>query len=77
MKTPIYQYHVLTWGGFYNKEYRSTHGLVGGDFIFETEASRSEFINELLEIEKTLGARRLRFRLSEGFCCGIWLCSGA
>ena len=41
---PKYQYHVLTWGGFYNTEYKAVHGLEPGDFLFDTESERSAFI---------------------------------
>lgn len=71
MEIPAYQYHALTWGGFYNKEYKSIHGLDSGDFIFKTESERDKFIKERKSIESKLGAHSLVFSLSEGFCCDI------
>lgn len=68
-----YQYHILTWGGFYNEEYAS-HGQVPGDRVFDTEAERSEYLSKLRVIEKEIGAGypcTLVAHLTEGFCCDI------
>jgi len=71
MNTPTYQYHVLTWGGFYNEEYKKIHGLDGGDFFFDTSDERDNFVASRKSIEKKLGANVLCFSLSEGFCCDV------
>jgi hypothetical protein len=69
MDCPKYQYHALTWGGFYNTEYKSIHGLEEGDFLFDKKEDRDAFINNRKEIKKQLSAQFLLFHLTEGFCC--------
>ena len=64
-----YQYHVLTWGGFYNHEYKNIHGLDKGDFFFDTKEERDEFIRGRFYIAEDLNAGVLCFSQSEGFCC--------
>jgi len=71
MKQPKYQYHVQTWGGFYNKEYKDIHGLEDGDFIFDTNKERDNFMKERRLIEEELDARYLVFSCTEGYCCDI------
>jgi hypothetical protein len=71
MSTPKYQFHVLTWGGFYNDEYKEHHGLADGDFVFDTMRERTEFIDERKKIEKYLNTQGLCFSFSEGFCCNV------
>jgi hypothetical protein len=68
---PKYQYHVKTWGGFYNEEYRVIHGLEDGDFLFDTREARHAFITHRKEIEKRLGAKSLILRRTEGYHCDI------
>ena len=68
---PKYQYHVLTWGGFYNTEYKAVHGLEPGDFLFDTESERSAFIAARRALETKLGAMHLMVSLSEGFHCDV------
>ncbi len=68
---PKYQYHVATWGGFYNDNYRKIHGLSEGDFLFDTKKLRDEFIKARRKIESDLKAWSLCFTLTEGFCCNI------
>lgn len=68
---PKYQYHVLTWGGFYNEEYKRIHGLESGDFLFDTESERSAFIAEHRALEAKLDAKCLMVSLSEGFHCDV------
>jgi hypothetical protein len=33
---PKYEYHLLTWGGFYNEEYLKIHNIQSGDYYFDT-----------------------------------------
>jgi len=68
---PKYKYHVLTWGGFYNDEFKNIHKLEEGDFIFDTKEKRDKFINERKDIESKLNVRCLCFYETEGFCCDI------
>ena len=71
MKTtePKYEYHLYTWGGFYNEEYFKIHQKPQGDFWFDTYEERQQFIDELRAIEDKLNARHLSMTLSEGYCC--------
>ena len=71
MKSPKYQYHVKTWGGFYNDEYKNIHKKECGDFIFDSKKERDSFVTELKEIEEQLDARFLVTDFTEGFCCNI------
>lgn len=68
---PKYQYHVQTWGGFYNKEHKRIHGLTPGDFVFDSPEERDAFIAHRRAVEQKLSACHLMVRLSEGFCCNI------
>ena len=70
-KEPKYEYHLFTWGGFYNEEYQKIHNKSSGNFWFDTSEERQKFIDELKEIEERLNARYLMTSLSEGYCCGI------
>lgn len=69
--TPKYQYHVLTWGGFYNDEHKVFHGLNDGDFVFDTEKQREDFIKQRKKISRKLNAHRVVFSPSEGFTCDV------
>ena len=66
-----YEYHLLTWGGFYSEEYSKIHNKPEGDFWFDTPEERQKFLDELREVEKDLNARRLAVQLTEGYCCRI------
>ena len=66
---PKYQYHLKTWGGFYNDEYKEIHGLQEGDFLFDTEEEREAFIEHIEGLERTLGAYTLMLSISEGYDC--------
>ena len=68
-EVPKYQYHVLTWGGFYNREHYRKHGLSAGDYVFDTKEEREEFCAGRMKISKDLRAEMLMFSLTEGFCC--------
>lgn len=68
-KEPKYEYHLFTWGGFYNEEYLKIHLKPQGDFWFDTFEERQKFIDELKAIEEKLNARHLAMKLSEGYCC--------
>lgn len=71
MEQPKYEYHVRTWGGFYNEEYQSVHKKESGDFWFDTIEARRAYIDELRQIEQTMNARHLALTTTEGFCCRI------
>lgn len=66
-----YQYHVCTWGGFYNEEYLKIHNEKRGDHWFDTLEERQEFIDRLFAIEEKLDAKHLVMNVSEGYCCNI------
>tara|TARA_R110000850_G_scaffold89835_1_gene191962 strand:- start:5 stop:427 length:423 start_codon:yes stop_codon:yes gene_type:complete len=66
-----YQYHVRTWGGFYNKEYKDLHGLEDGDFFFDTAHERQVFIDHRRDIEQKLGANVLMIKETESYHCNI------
>ena len=68
---PKYQYHVSTWGGFYNDEHKAIHGLDDGDFVFDTKQQREAFIERRKEISRKLNAHHLALSLSEGFTCDV------
>lgn len=71
LEIPKYEYHLFTWGGFYNKQYFQIHKKPNGNFWFETAEERQIFIDELKAIEEKLDARHLVMTLSEGYCCRI------
>lgn len=66
-----YEYHLLTWGGFYNEEYVKIHKQKEGDFWFDTAEERYEYLKKLKDIEKELGAEHLVYTSSEGYCCRV------
>lgn len=66
-----YQYHLHTWGGFYNEQYQAVHKRSPGEFLFDTESDRQVYVDELQRLEVELNARVLMTDLSEGYCCGI------
>lgn len=68
---PKYQYHVKTWGGFYNEEYRAIHGLEEGDFLFNTEEERTDFVNQRRALERDLAAKSLVVVKTEGYHCNV------
>jgi hypothetical protein len=68
--SPKYQYHLQTWGGFYNKEH--THGFKSGDYIFDTLEERDAYINKLKQAEIDYPkARMLALSTSEGYNCNV------
>ena len=71
LDVPKFQYHVLTWGGFYNKEHYLKHGLSEGDYVFDTSEERSEFCLGRVKISKDLRAEVLMFSYTEGFNCNV------
>ncbi len=66
-----YQFHLHTWGGFYNKEHQKIHNEKSGDHWFDTAEERQVFIDKLKLIEEKLDARHLAMTKSEGYCCNI------
>lgn len=70
-KEPKYEYHLYTWGGFYNEEHLKIHRKPRGDFWFDTNEERQKFIDELRHIEEKLNARHLGVTMTEGYCCRI------
>jgi hypothetical protein len=71
LKAPKYEFHLYTWGGFYNKEHLKIHNKPRGDFWFDTAEERQHFIDELKSIEEKLNAKILCMTLSEGYCCRV------
>lgn len=71
MENMKYQYHVQTWGGFYNEEHQKIHGHKPGDFVFDTKKERNNYVHELRQIEEKLGARHLATTMTEGFNCNV------
>lgn len=69
MSTLKYEYHLKTWGGFYNEEYAKIHKKAPGDFWFNTFEERSKYVQELQHIEETLHAKHLAVTMSEGYNC--------
>jgi len=66
-----YKYHFLTWGGFYNEEYKNIHKFEPGDYLFDTLQEREEKIKTLEKVCKDLDARVLCISRSEGFNCDV------
>jgi hypothetical protein len=61
-----YEYLLQVWGGFYNEQNKSKHGLDPGYFWFNTEEDRQEYLDNLKEISKKYNAMYLATRLCEG-----------
>ena len=68
---PKYEYHLYTWGGFYNECHFKIHKKPRSNFWFNSDEERQTFINQLKEIEEKLNAKHLAFTTSEGYCCRI------
>lgn len=66
-----YEYHLLTWGGFYNEEHQKIHKQISGDFWFNSNEDREKYIDELKEIEAKLGAKYLVVLCTEGYNCRV------
>lgn len=66
-----YQYHLLTWGGFYNEDYVSIHGHKPGNHLFDTAEERETYVQTLKSISEKLDAKHLALDTSEGYCCEI------
>lgn len=62
-----YEYHLFTWGGFYNEEHRKKHGLIPGNHWFKTYKDREDYCNLLKDLEKQLNAKSLAFDFNEGY----------
>lgn len=71
MSIPRYQYHVQTWGGFYNEDHKKTHGLEPGDYLFGTKGARDVFVNHRRQLEQKLNAKSLMVVMTEGFHCDV------
>lgn len=75
MSNPLkYQYHLHTWGGFYNDCHRNIHHYEPGDYFFDTSAERHDYIETLEAISEVLNARVLCITRTEGFCCDVRTC---
>lgn len=61
-----YEYLLHTWGGFYNEEHKTKHGLEPGYFWFSTSDERKKFFDNLKEIEKKYEAHHLASSFKEG-----------
>lgn len=68
---PKYEYHLRTWGGFYNEQYLNIHQKSEGDFWFDTNEERQQYVNELKTLKKELNANSLMLVFTEGYCCRI------
>lgn len=68
---PKYEYHLLTWGGFYNEEYFKIHNIQSGDYYFDTAEERQSFIARLYSFERQLSTNGLVIKLTEGYCCRL------
>jgi len=65
---PKYEYYLHTWGGFYNDEHVTKHGITEkGDFWFDTKEEREIFLKRLQDAEKKYNARMLAFYEAEGY----------
>lgn len=62
-----YQFSVVTWGGFYNEEYKRIHGYEEGKKVFDSKQEREEYINKLQLTETELSAHHLAMTFDEGF----------
>lgn len=69
MKNLKYEYHLLTWGGFYNEEHFDIHQEPDGNHWFDTNEERQIYIDKLNFIEKELSAFTLVTNISEGYSC--------
>lgn len=66
-----YEYHVQTWGGFYNDEYKKHHNHERGDHYFDTLAERDTYVSILKHIEQKHGCNMLAMTTSEGYNCRV------
>lgn len=64
-----YEYGLLTWGGFYNKEYQDIHDLQKGYKYFETEKERQDYLDLLHAVESQLNAKYLMSHTFGGYSC--------
>lgn len=64
-----YEYHLLTWGGFYNEEYLKIHNIQSGDYYFDTAEERQAFIDKINVFAKELNTFKPAIILTEGHCC--------
>jgi hypothetical protein len=62
-----YEYFLLTWGGFYNKEYKDLHNEKPGYHYFDNKEDRDNYISKLRGIEKELSASYLMLVEREGY----------
>ena len=62
-----YEYHLRTWGGFYNEEYKAVHKKEEGDFWFNTKEEREKYLANLTEISASLNANFLMSVEHEGY----------
>lgn len=72
--SPRYQFHVKTWGGFFNEGHQNVHGHLPGDYFFDTEEERSAYYEELKIMEAQLDARHLATTFTEGYCLQRTVC---
>ena len=69
LPVPKYQYHLHTWGGFYNQWAKDIHHHEEGDYFFETSQDREDYLDKLLAIEDELQCHVLAYVKTEGYCC--------
>ena len=62
-----YEYMLHTWGGFYNDEFKSIHGHIGGSHYFDTKQKRENYLDMLQGVSDRLNAKCLVSTLEEGY----------
>jgi len=62
-----YEYMLLVWGGFFNKEFQDIHKIEEGYYYFDTAEERETFVKKLRSIEEDLGAWYLMTLTQEGY----------
>ena len=68
VEMPKYKYRLITWGGFFNEEYKKLHHLSEGQYIFDTKQERDDFEALLKAYEKKYPkARVLMIEKEEGY----------
>lgn len=65
-KNEKYEYVLHTWGGFYNEEHAKIHGKKSGYFFFDTMEQLQQYLKELRNIQKEIGAYELMTDINEG-----------
>lgn len=67
MEVPKYEYHLKTWGGFYNNS--NAHGFKEGDYWFDTAGERRVYIDALKKASEF--SSPCVISVSEGYHCRV------